>query len=163
MDLITIRISEQVDATTEADTEVSQQSNFLAGIAKFFNAESTIERKNSGLDTAELIDATASSQFTGEGDTTRKGDFTASLSAMVVEVLPSGVIRVEGKRIMTVNNEEQTLLVTGLVRPRDINSQNEVESNKVANLRVDLFGNGAVGSAQTGGWLGNTLREYWPF
>ena len=82
---------------------------------------------------------------------------------MVAEVLPSGILRVEGEKIISVNNEEQVMVLSGLVRPRDISSDNEVLSSKIAQMRVDYYGKGTVGEAQYGGWLGRILRILWPF
>ena len=82
---------------------------------------------------------------------------------MVVEVLPGGILRVEGEKIISVNQEEQVMVISGLIRPRDINSKNEIDSSKVANVRIDYYGRGIVGEAQKGGWLGRIVREVWPF
>ena len=82
---------------------------------------------------------------------------------MVAEVLPSGILRIEGQKIISVNSEEQVMVISGLVRPRDINSANEVDSSKIANMRIDYYGKGIVGEAQVGGWLGRLMRLIWPF
>jgi flagellar L-ring protein precursor FlgH len=82
---------------------------------------------------------------------------------MIVEVLPGGVLRIEGERIISVNNEEQIMVISGLARTRDINSENQIDSTRLANMRVDYFGRGAVGSPQFGGWFSNLLRLLWPF
>ncbi len=163
MDLITIMVSEQDEGSKEADTEVSKESSFLAGIANFFNFELDATASNPGLDTSNLVNATMASDFEAEGETTRKGSLSASISAMVVEVLPSGVMRIEGEKIISVNNEEQIMLISGLVRQRDVNSDNEVMSSKIANLRIDYFGRGALGEAQYVGWFTRILHNVWPF
>jgi flagellar L-ring protein precursor FlgH len=85
------------------------------------------------------------------------------MSAVVAEVLPSGLLRIEGEKIISVNNEEQVMVISGLVRPRDITSDNEVLSTKIAQMRIDYYGKGTVGEAQYGGWLGRVLRIIWPF
>ena len=85
------------------------------------------------------------------------------MSAVVAEVLPSGLLRIEGEKIISVNNEEQVMVITGLVRPRDITSDNEVQSTKIAQVRVDYYGKGTVGEAQYGGWFARLLRIIWPF
>jgi len=54
-------------------------------------------------------------------------------------------------------------VITGLVRPRDITSDNEVQSTKIAQIRVDYYGKGTVGEAQYGGWFARLLRIIWPF
>jgi flagellar L-ring protein precursor FlgH len=54
------------------------------------------------------------------------------------------------------------MVISGLVRPEDVNSNNEVDSSKLANVRIDYYGNGTIGDAQRGGWLGRILRRWWP-
>ena len=162
-DLVTIVISENAEGTQEADTEVKTSSEIITAINNFFGFEADLTESNSNIDLANLINATTDTDYSGEGDTTRKGTLEARISAMVVEVLPGGVLRIEGEKIISVNSEEEVMVISGLVRPRDITSTNEVNSSKVAQLRVDFFGEGPVASAQGGGWLGNIVRRIWPF
>jgi flagellar L-ring protein precursor FlgH len=159
MDLITIVVSEDAEGTKEADTEVKSKTSIELAIEKFLGFETNF----TDIDPGSLIKADSKNDFKGEGETTRKDSLTARISAMVAEVLPSGVLRIEGEKIISVNNEEQIMVISGLVRPRDVNSDNEVASNKVANMRIDYYGRGTVGEAQYGGWLGRGLRKIWPF
>ena len=78
-------------------------------------------------------------------------------------MLPSGLLRIEGEKIISVNNEDQVMVISGLVRQRDINSNNEVASGSIAQMRIDYFGKGVVAETQIGGWLGRILRIIWPF
>lgn len=159
MDLITIVVSEDAEGSKEADTEVKSKTSVELAIDKFLGLETNF----TDIDPSSLIQADSKNDFKGEGETTRKGSLTARISAMVAEVLPSGVLRIEGEKIISVNNEEQVMVISGLVRPRDVSSDNEVPSNKVANMRIDYYGRGTVGEAQYGGWLGRALRKVWPF
>lgn len=163
MDLITVVVSETAQGSKEADTETKRESSFLAGITELFNFTDSLQLKNPGLDTATMLDADFQSEFTGEGETTRKGSLQAKIAAMVVEVLPNGTMRIEGEKIIAVNNEEQVLVISGLVRPRDVNSMNEVMSTKIAHLRVDYFGKGLIGDVQSVGWFGRFVNKIWPF
>ncbi|MCI5064373.1 flagellar basal body L-ring protein FlgH [bacterium] len=163
MDLITIVVSENAEGSKEADTETSKESSFLAGITELFNFTDSFEAANPGLETSTALDADFQSEFTGEGETVRRGSLQARIAAVVVEVLPNGVMRIEGEKIISVNNEEQLLIISGLVRPRDVSSMNEVMSSKIAYLRVDYFGKGMVGDAQKSGWLGRMVNTLWPF
>ncbi len=118
---------------------------------------------NPGIDTSTLVNTNVQNEFTGEGETTREGSLEARIAAIVVEVLPNGVLRVEGEKILAVNNEEQVMVISGLVRVRDLGSNNEVVSSKIANLRIDYFGKGVVGESQYAGWLGRVISSIWPF
>jgi len=163
MDLITIVVSETAEGTKSANTETKQTSTIQAAISKLLGFENDATTRNSHLDPTALIDATTKNDFKGEGKTDRKDSLKARISAMVAEVLPSGILRIEGKRIIAVNSEEQIMVISGLARPRDINSGNEIDSSKLANLRIDYYGRGIIGEAQHGGWLGRIVRDVWPF
>ncbi len=159
MDLITVRILEKTEGKKEADTETKGKSSLSASIDKFLG----FEDKFPGTDPLNALSASTQNDYKGEGETTRKDSLTGSLSAMVVEVLPTGIIRIEGTKIISVNNEEQIMVLTGLVRPRDISSDNEVDSTRVANMRIDYYGRGDIGDVQRQGWLGQFVRKVWPF
>ena len=167
MDLVTILISESSEGTKEADTKSETESTVLLGIANLFGFENDAELSNNSatrpFDTSTLVNATSTNNFEGKADTTRKGELTARISAMVVEVLPNGILRIEGEKIVAVNNEEQIIVISGLARPQDISAANDIESSKIANMRIDYYGRGTVGEAQFGGWFGRVLRKFWPF
>lgn len=172
MDIITILISEVSAGRKEAQTEVKQQSNVLASIAAFFGLEKQMAAANDGKSATGtsfapnpegLVQATTQNNFKGEGKTERRDNLTGRLSAVVMEVLPSGVMRIEGQRIITIGGEEQTMVLSGLVRIMDINSSNEIDSSKIAQLRIDYFGRGTLGEAQYGGWAARLMRSLWPF
>ena len=167
MDLITIVIRESDEAKKDADTEVKQKSTVELAIDKLFGLENQVAKANdgtsSGIDPSALVQASSQNDFKGEGKAKRKDTLSARMSAMVVEVLPSGIMRIEGQKIVTMSAEEQVMVISGLVRPRDVSAENEVESGRIANMRVDYYGRGTVGEAQHGGWLGRILRTAWPF
>lgn len=163
MDLITILITENSQGTKDADTDVKSNSTLSAAINKFFGFGIDSEGPNKDIPSTTQIDANTKSEFKGEGETTRKGSLTAKISAMVVEVLPSGILRIEGEKIISVNSEEEVMVISGLIRPRDIDSFNEVPSAKIADLRIDYYGRGTVDDVQHGGWGGRLIRRFWPF
>ncbi len=87
----------------------------------------------------------------------------AKISAMVMEVLPTGLLRVEGEKIVSVNAEEQIIKISGIVRPKDVNSYNEIDSSKLGNMRVDYYGQGVLQDVQEPGWGTRFLTKLWPF
>ncbi len=163
MDLITILISESASGSKEADTEIKSKSTVQLAIENLLGYEDSLTESNPDLNLQNMVNASSQNDFKGEGETTRKDELEASISAMVVEVLPSGILRIEGTKIIAVNNEEQVMMLSGLVRPRDISANNEIQSTRIANMRIDYYGSGQVGSAQREGWLGHILRKVWPF
>ena len=163
MDLLTIVVSENAEGSKEADTETKSQSSVSAAIENLIGLEDKVTGGNPDVNLDSLISASTKNDFKGEGETSRRGMLKAKISAMVVEILPSGVLRVEGQKIISVNNEEQIMVISGIVRTRDITSDNEIDSSRIANMRIDYYGSGIVGEAQRGGWLGRIVRTVWPF
>lgn len=163
MDLLTVVISESAEGAKSADTEVKQSSSVSAAISALLGLDTFFKDKNPTIDPKNLVSASTTNDSKGEGTTNRKDSLKARISAMVVETLPSGILRIEGEKIVAVNNEEQVMVVSGLVRPRDISSINEIDSSKIANMRIDYYGRGVIGEAQAGGWLARIMRRLWPF
>lgn len=163
MDLVTIVVTEQSLGQQLANTEVKAKSEYLAAIENFFGLEKQTQNWTNQPDLTNLIQAQTRNDFRGEGRTLRQAQLNARVSAVVAEVLPSGLLRIEGEKIIAVNNEEQVLVISGLVRQRDINSNNEVNASQIAQVRIDYYGKGTVGEAQYGGWLSRLLRILWPF
>jgi flagellar L-ring protein precursor FlgH len=163
MDLVTITVTERSRGLHDADTETKSKSQVLAAIENMLGFEQQTKQWKYPPDLSSLIQASTKNDFKGEGMTTRLAELIARISAVVVEVLPSGLLRIEGEKIIAVNNEEQVMVISGLVRQRDITSDNEVDSSKIAQLRIDYYGKGIVGEAQYGGWLGRMMRILWPF
>jgi flagellar L-ring protein precursor FlgH len=167
MDLISILIIEDTEARSQADTKLSKNSSFEAAITSLLGLDSKIEDSNnsttSPLSLDNAIGTETSSEFNGKGETNRRGRLRGTVSAMVAEVLPSGILRIEGEKIISTNGEEEVMTISGLVRPEDVNTMNEIDSRKIANMRIDYSGRGTVGRQQSPGWAIALLDAIWPF
>ena len=142
-DLLTVVVTESTTASTNADTAVkkSESASTQAGVGPLLK-----------LLWPELS-AGGKTDLSASGSTTRSGRITARITVVVVEVLPNGVLRVEGRRSLKINEETQTLIFTGLVRIRDIRSDNTIPSALVANAQIQFEGKGVVGSRQREGLI----------
>ncbi|MCU0595896.1 MAG: flagellar basal body L-ring protein FlgH, partial [Desulfobacterota bacterium] len=78
-------------------------------------------------------------------------------------VFPNGYLYIRGKREIWVNNEKQYILLSGTIRPEDINAKNEVASTYVADAEIVYAGVGPVADKQKPGWLGRVVDYVWPF
>ena len=110
-----------------------------------------------------MLSGTSNSSFSGEGSTTRATTLTTTITARVVEVFPNGNLLVEGAREIRLNNETQTVYITGVVRPEDISRSNKVPSAAVAQMEVRLQGRGSVSQPIKPGWLYRILTTVMPF
>jgi flagellar L-ring protein precursor FlgH len=142
-DLLTIVVVESTSASTSADTAVkkSESASTQAGVGPLLK-----------LLWPELS-AGGKTDLSASGSSTQSGRLTARITVVVVEAQPNGVLRVEGRRTLKINNETQTLVFTGLVRVRDIRADNTVPSTLVANAQIQFEGKGPVGSRQREGLI----------
>jgi flagellar L-ring protein precursor FlgH len=89
--------------------------------------------------------------YKGLGATTRTSNVTAKIAAVVVKVLANGNLMISGEHRVEVNDEVQTLKISGMVRPKDVGLQNTVYSYQVAGADVSVKGQGTVGDAESPG------------
>ncbi len=156
-DVVTIRVVETTQADVSADNKNSKNSTASNQIDAFFGLEKKIK------ELPNLVSAKGSSSFEGKGSTTRATTLQTTLTARVIDVLPNGNLVVEGMREVRVNNENQTVFLTGIVRPEDINRANVVPSSAVAQMVVRVHGRGAVSQPLKPGWLYQILNGILPF
>ena len=90
----------------------------------------------------------SASQSKGDGSVKRKEKLTLRVAATITEVLPNGVLAIEGSQEVRVNFELRELLVTGYVRPADISRQNEITYDKIASARISYGGRGQISDMQ---------------
>ena len=87
----------------------------------------------------------------------------AVLGARVLQVLPGGVLQVQGAREVRVNEETQYMVISGLVRAQDVASDNSIDSTQLADSKVEYYGKGQLADMQRQGWLTRLLNNIWPF
>jgi flagellar L-ring protein precursor FlgH len=141
-------VVESAKASNTADTDLSRKSANKAEITALFGLQGALARS----DLTNLIDVTADNSHKGSGATQREGKLTASLTAIVKDVLPNGNLVIQGSRSTVVNNEEQYMTLTGIVRPEDIGRDNMVLSSQIADARITFGGIGVVADKQRSGW-----------
>lgn len=91
--------------------------------------------------------------FSGSGDADQSNSLSGNITVTVSEVLPNGVLRVRGEKWITLNTGAEFIRIKGMLRPDDINLDNTVSSQKLADARITYSGSGAVASASKQGWL----------
>jgi flagellar L-ring protein precursor FlgH len=160
-DILTVVISETASASKEATTGTSRASEVAAGIPNLMGLEKSGISKY--MDLTKLLNASASSKFDGSGSTMRKENLNATIAARVIDVLANGNLLIEGRRNVLVNHEDQIIVLTGMVRPRDITPDNMVNSTFIADARISYSGKGIISDRQQPGWLMGVLDKVWPF
>jgi flagellar L-ring protein precursor FlgH len=172
-DIVTVQISESSKATNSADTKTGRTSSLEAGIDTLFGTEKWYRDKvlkniPSNLPKPDpfgnpSVKGSMSSDFDGSGSTSRSGDLSAFITCRVTEVLPNGNLYIVGSREVLVNNETQMIILSGVIRPRDIDDNNVILSTFVSDAKIAYSGSGIINDRQRPGWLANLLNSVWPF
>jgi flagellar L-ring protein FlgH len=169
-DTITVDIVENTSSNIDANTKASRGSSIDAGISQAAGYMRALEEANKRLNrdtdgelNSTLFKAEMKNAFDGKGSSDRSGQVTASIGAVVTEVLPNGNLVIFGKRGMRVNNETQFITVTGIVRPIDIDRDNRIKSTYIADARIEYVGQGVLADKQRPGWGTRLVDHIWPF
>lgn len=163
-DIVTISITESAKASEIANTQTSKTSGVKASVASLFGLSFPIKAFTSKEVNAEsAIEGAVGNTSKGEGKTERQSTFTTYLSTRVIQILPNDNLVIQGQRHLRVNNETEVVILTGIVRPQDIDRNNTVPSTKVAEARLEIAGVGVVSDKQRQGWLTRILDHIWPF
>jgi flagellar L-ring protein FlgH len=163
-DLVTISITETNKASEIANTETSRNSGVQVGISSLLGLSFPMKAfTDNAVNVDTAIDTTVGNSSQGQGKTERQSSFTSYLTARVIQVLPNQNLMIQGQRQMRINNETEMIMLTGIVRPQDIDRNNTVPSTKVAEVRMTISGVGVVSDKQRVGWFQRIFDHVWPF
>ncbi|MBI5699509.1 flagellar basal body L-ring protein FlgH [Candidatus Saganbacteria bacterium] len=151
-DIITVLINEISSAQHKAGTKTDIKDDL--GL-KFTHS---IDRLTPLIGTNNTAAGQWSNKYGGSGGTERSSNVTARVAALVTEVMDNGNMRIEGKHKVNVNDENQEIVISGIVRSKDISVNNTINSYQVANAEVAISGTGVVQEAESPGWLTRILN-----
>jgi len=144
-DLVTVRVRITDKAEIENSTKRSRSNSESLGVPKLFGLETKLP---SAITPTSLVDAGSTSSSEGEGSVDRSEQLATNVAAVVTQVLPNGNMVIEGRQEIRVNFEIRELIVAGIVRPEDIQSDNVIDSNKIAEARIAYGGRGQITEVQ---------------
>jgi len=162
-DILKVNVAEAVSGQTSAQTELSNKRSVDSGLPNMFSAAESLATHNPLLNLASLLNGSSENDASGKGAMSAADTINATVTVLVVGVLPGGTLKIKGDRRMRVNGEDDTIFLSGLVRPEDIDSDNSVSSTQVADLHVSFTGSGLVRDKQGGGWGSRMMDWLWLF
>jgi len=172
-DIVTVQIEESAKASNKANTETERTSGLEAGIEKLFGIEDWWQDEilpdvNSKLPKIDpfgkpSVKGYLKSEFEGDGETSRSGNLEAFITCRVVDVMANGNLKIVGTREVMVNHENQLIILSGIIRPRDISDTNVILSTFISDAKIAYSGSGVIDDRQRPGWLANLLNNVWPF
>ncbi len=145
-DLLTVTVNITDQANFANETQRDRTGKEDSGITEFIGSQ-TITQANKILP-GRLLTTDSTSQYDGKGSIQRQESLQTNIAAVVTQVLPNGNLVVEGKQEIRVNYEMRELIVAGIVRPEDIQSDNTIDSSKIAQARISYGGRGQISDFQ---------------
>jgi len=167
-DIVTVVISETAQSSSSntkklAETDVSALGGgvFAAGAGAGGTAAGAIGTLNRATDVGFTTNSTSS--FDGTGTAGHNNTFSTVVSAHVVKILSNGNYFISGRREILVDGEKQIIQLSGVIRPFDINQNNEVNSAQMADAKIMYKTEGDLKRATQQGWGTKLVQAIWPF
>src|SRR3569623_443814 len=145
-DLLTVQVNITDKANIANETQRSRSGTEDSGIYNFFG-KSKVPILNSAVP-PRIFTSDSTTSLDGKGSVYRSEALQTNVAAVVTQVLPNGNLVVEGRQEIRVNFEIRELIVAGIVRPEDIQSDNTIESTKIAQARIAYGGRGQLTDVQ---------------
>lgn len=136
-DLVTINITQNLSASSGGNVATNRAFSASSGISALPG-----QLKTAGV--ANLFSPTSAQALAGKGQATSQTSLSTTLTGRVAAVLPSGTLVVEAERQIMMNQEHETVILRGLVRPGDLDANNTVLSNSVGDLEIEVKSKGVI-------------------
>jgi flagellar L-ring protein precursor FlgH len=168
-DVITVLLQESTSASKSAKTsadknqEAAIENPTFFGAAPQFNLPGLIPLDSNRDNTLEQR-LSAERAFEGEADSSQSNSLNGQISVTIADVLPNGNLVVRGEKWLTLNQGEEFIQISGMVRPQDISTENTIFSTQIADARITYSGKGFLHDSNNMGWLARFFNHpVWPF
>jgi len=145
-DILTVKVNITDKANIDNETKRSRAMTEDSGIRNFFGL-AKVPIMNTPVPT-RIFTADSNTTMDGKGSVNRSEALQTNVAGVVTQLLPNGNLVVEGKQEIRVNFEVRELIVAGIVRPEDIESDNTIDSSKIAQARIAYGGRGQITEMQ---------------
>lgn len=165
-DLITIIVDLQNTVTKDANTKTSKTAAVNDAISSLVYPPDTTNHGWSWYTyhgQTPTISWNATHSFNGGGTVANDETDSTTIQARVIRVAPNGVMTIEATRLSKAGDEDTSMILTGLVRPEDLASDNSISSSRVGDLNILQKGKGTLTEDQRKGWLTKLYEFLSPF
>jgi flagellar L-ring protein precursor FlgH len=163
-DIITLIIREESEYSSEGTTDLKKQADLNAAIEQFIRINAkNFAIENSIAGAAPAISMNGSRNFKGEATVDRTDSYTQRVGAEVIDVKPNGTLVLQAMKTIQTDEEEQSVILSGVCRAEDITADNTVLSTQLHDLTVRKTHKGAVRDTTKRGWIPRLLDVINPF
>lgn len=167
-DIVVVKLVENTKAQNKAETTADKQSNNNYQVNAMFGQSKYGFLPLVGVGPlasvgSPALNTASASDLNATGKTKRENYVTTSLAARVLRVLPGGMLQIEGAREIRVNEETEYMVVRGMIRAKDVDSDNSIYSTQIANASIEYYGEGVLADKQKPGWFTRLMDNIWPF
>lgn len=151
-DIMKVKITVSDRAQLDNTTERKRNETNKTGVPNFFGLEETLTGflpgKADTSTSSSLISTSGALNNKGEGKINRQENIETEIAAVVTDILPNGNFVIYGSQEMRVNYEVRQVTVQGVVRPEDVDPNNQIESSQIAEARISYGGKGVITDLQ---------------
>lgn len=166
-DVVTVTITEKTAQSSTGKKALTKQSSdsLGAGITTVGGGTGVLGTASNNLNNLTNIGFTTGSNnaFTGNGSNTRNETFTTTISARIIKILNNGHYFIEGSRELLINGEKQIIQVSGVIRPYDIDKNNNIDSKYITDAKILYKTEGDIDQTTTKPWGAKFMETIWPF
>lgn len=163
-DIVTVLVNITDTATLDDNTKAARTGSETMGMPNMFGLEFALPRiLAKAVSASSLVSANSANSNAGTSQLKRDETVTLRLAGVITQVMPNGNLVVAARQEMRVNSELRELQVSGMIRPQDIQSDNTVLHDRMAEARIAYGGRGTLTDVQTPRWGQQGLDALLPF
>lgn len=153
-DILMVYLDEETSSKKGANTKFDKNSN--ADISAPLFGSGPLDNYSASI--------AGERDFNGSASSSQGNKLSGAITVTVYEVLPNGVLRIRGEKWITLNQGDEYIRLTGNVRVEDVDSNNAIASQRIADARITYAGKGALADSNASGWLMQLFTSPWiPF
>ena len=137
-DLISVVVSESLSASTDGTVKNSRSSSASSAVSSLFGTLAVNNRLQN------LLNQNSASGLNAQGQSVSNSSLSTILGGEVMAVMPNGMLVIQAVRQVSFNQQTQTIRLRGVVRPDDVNAENQVLSTAISNLELEVVGKGII-------------------
>ncbi len=153
-DILTVRLVEQTTASKNSATAVSKATE--VNLANPTVLGRMVTKGGDALFDASL---NGDSEFEGTGQSSQSNTLFGDITVTVVAKYPNGNLQIRGEKWVTLNQGKEFIRLSGIIRPFDIETDNSVPSDKIADARIAYSSKGVMAAANRMGLIGRFFNS----